>query len=280
MLLGNEGGSRAVRASLPMYDLPELRAATDAWWSSIAHAMRQHGFRDVPLTPERSRSLDDVWRDPSLLLSQCCGRDLVTHLHGVVMPVAIPSYSAPGCGPGTYRSWLVVRADDPRQDLPAFAGTVAAINDTGSHSGWVALGHTLAREGMPPRFFSYGLLTGSHRTSLEAVAAGTADLASVDCVTYALLRRVDPGLISRLRVLLGSEPAPALPYITAASRSAEERSRLFQALQAAAADPERAPAPAFLHIEDFLLPSPDSYARSLTMAEEALADFCAELRPA
>src|SRR6185312_8107473 len=37
-------GARSMAvASLPMYDLPELRAATDAWWKGLARAFRREG---------------------------------------------------------------------------------------------------------------------------------------------------------------------------------------------------------------------------------------------
>ncbi len=35
-------------ASLPMYDLPEIRAATAAFWASLAGNLRRHGLADVP----------------------------------------------------------------------------------------------------------------------------------------------------------------------------------------------------------------------------------------
>ena len=37
-----------MRASLPMYDLPELRSATDSWWSGVAGAIEGHGFDAAP----------------------------------------------------------------------------------------------------------------------------------------------------------------------------------------------------------------------------------------
>ena len=37
-----------MRASLPMYDLPGLDAATDAWWAGLAAAFRAEGLREVP----------------------------------------------------------------------------------------------------------------------------------------------------------------------------------------------------------------------------------------
>jgi ABC-type phosphate/phosphonate transport system substrate-binding protein len=276
---GNLAGEPdALRASLPMYDLPELAAATDAWWAGLAGAIARRGL-EAPPRLDRTPPVEAAWRDPGLLLSQCCGRDLVTHLAGVVVPVALPTYAVPGCGPGTYRSFLVVRRDDPRRDLAAFAGAVAAVNYTGSHSGWVALGHALARAGCPERFLARGLLTGSHGTSLRAVAGGGADLAAVDCVTFTLLAEAEPELAASLRVLAESEPAPALPYVTAAARPESERRALLAALREAAADPVLAPVRRALRLAGFVPAAPAAFARTVAMAEEALREPCAALGP-
>jgi ABC-type phosphate/phosphonate transport system substrate-binding protein len=275
------GGSMAagslpevMRASLPMYDLPELRAATDAWWAGLAAALARRGVAGVPARLDRRTDPAEVWRAPDLLVSQCCGRDLVTHLHDIVTPVAVPCYRAEGCTPGTYRSWLAVRRDDPRRDLAAFAGATAAINYTGSHSGFVALAHTLAGAGLPERFLARGRLTGSHRASLIAVARGAADLAAVDCVTWALLARVDPGLIGAVRILAASEPAPALPYVTSARQPPELRPLLLAALSEAA----HGPACDRLLLAGFLPVEGDPFARTVAMAAQALQLPCAELR--
>ena len=139
----------AMRASLPMYDLPNLRAATDAWWLGVAQAAARRGLGPVPLGLDRSDPPGNVWRRHDLVLSQCCGRDLVTHLAGQVAPVAIPSYRAAGCSAGTYRSWLVAGRGDARRKLDAFVGATAAVNYTGSHSGWVALGMPWPAPGCP-----------------------------------------------------------------------------------------------------------------------------------
>jgi hypothetical protein len=60
-------------ASLPMYDLPELREATDELWRALAARLQNRGI-DAPVTLERDETnLDAVWSDPRLLLSQTCG---------------------------------------------------------------------------------------------------------------------------------------------------------------------------------------------------------------
>ena len=106
--------------------------------------------------------------------------------------------------------------------------------------------------------------------SLTAVADGSADLAAIDCVTFALLERVAPDLVEKVRVLASSEPAPALPYITSARRPAVERSRLLHV-----AGRRRQPTRPLRHareallIDGFVPVLGDSYARSVGMAEEA-----------
>ena len=32
-----------------MYDLPELQAATDAWWDGLAQAFRREGLSNIPV---------------------------------------------------------------------------------------------------------------------------------------------------------------------------------------------------------------------------------------
>ncbi|MFZ1430278.1 MAG: PhnD/SsuA/transferrin family substrate-binding protein [Geminicoccaceae bacterium] len=256
-------------ASLPMYDLPELRVTTDAWWLGVAQAAARHGVDPVPLRLDRTKPTASVWRLPSLLLSQCCGRDLVTHLAGQVEAVAISCYRASGCSAGTYRSWLVARRKDPRQRLEDFFGATAAINYTGSHSGWVALGHALVQAGLSGPFFARAVSTGGHRASLGAIVRGAADLAAIDCVTFALLERVAPAEIASLRIIAESEAAPALPYITAAGRPNDVRFQLFDALVEAASDEELAASRAALLLDGFLPVDGDPYTRSMVMAEEA-----------
>ena len=60
-------------ASLPMYDLPEVTAATDAWWAGLARAMRREGLSDVPDRLTRGPDVAELWRASDLLFSQTCG---------------------------------------------------------------------------------------------------------------------------------------------------------------------------------------------------------------
>jgi ABC-type phosphate/phosphonate transport system substrate-binding protein len=227
--------------ALPMYDLPEVAAATDALWSGLARRLRAAGMKGVPDRLERGSDPRRVWRSPDLLFAQTCGFPLTHEFDGRLALIATPRYAAGGCEGPTYRSRIVVRADDPRERFRDFAGAVAAINSEDSHSGFNILRWRVAQEGRSP-FFRQVERTGAHVASLAAVQTGKADIAAIDCVTFALLERHRPGAIAGIRVLEDTPVAPALPFVTAGGRGPEELQVLRRALADAFADPELAPA--------------------------------------
>ena len=159
--------------------------------------------------------------------------------------VATLRYAAPGCDGPRYSSQLVVRADSPGDRLADFRGAVCALNSWDSLSGWVALAAALPE----PRFFRAALVTGAHVDSLAAVAAGDADIAAIDCVTYALLQRHRPSAIVGLRVIGRTALAPGLPLVTRRDVDDGTVEALRSALRDALADPALAEARAALLIE-------------------------------
>ncbi len=231
-----------VIASLPMYDLPELRAATDAWWRCLARAFRRAGLAEVPDSLSGDRGTEAVWRDPRLLFSQTCGYPLTHAFKGVLRLVATPAYAAAGCSGPYYSSAIVVREDDPALELGELAGRVCAVNNRASQSGCNALRHAVARYAVQGRFFARVVETGEHLASLAAVAGARADVAAIDAVTFALVTACRPSAVSGLRILGWSEQAPGLPYVTRADVGADRVARLREGLQAAFADPASRPA--------------------------------------
>lgn len=245
---GADGPRHASAATLAMYDLPELRAHTDAWWAALARALRAEGL-DAPERLDRGRPAEAVLHDPELLLGQTCGLPLMTTLRDIVQVIAVPTYRAEGCAPGTdrapgtyhtpgtYRSRVVVRAALPVTALHELRGRRVAINQADSHSGTSGLLAAIAPHAAPGRFFGEVEITGSHRASLDALRAGRADVAAIDAVTWALLHDVAPATLHGLRTLTFTDPAPCLPYVTARRRTPSEVERLQRALRQAIADP-------------------------------------------
>ncbi len=91
-------------AGLPMYDLPEIREATEAWWQGIARAFRRAAVREVPHWLSWQLAPWQLWRHPALLFAQTCGYPLTHGLDGQVRLIATPCHAADGCCGPTYRS--------------------------------------------------------------------------------------------------------------------------------------------------------------------------------
>ncbi|MEM6942481.1 MAG: PhnD/SsuA/transferrin family substrate-binding protein [Pseudomonadota bacterium] len=249
----------ARRVALEMYDPPWLAWANDALWSGIRSALITRGI-DAPDRLERGVTSAGFWRDRHLLLSQTCGYPFWTALRGEVQLVATPTYSAPGCDGPNYRSAILVRADDPARVLADCAGYRPAVNARDSQSGHNALRAAVAPLSRDRSFLAPGRATGAHLASMQAVAAGYADIAAVDCVTHALIADAMPDLDASLRRIAWSPPAPGLPFITAASTSTETLDALRAALHDVAEDPDFLEVRNALKLEGFVVLRDEAYA--------------------
>lgn len=246
-------------ASLPMYDLPELRAATDAWWDGLAQAFRREGLDNIPAQLNRGEPFGTEWRNPALLFSQCCGMDFVTHGQAHLRLLATPAYATADCNGPDYCSLIVVRVDDPAQTLTDLRARRVAVNMPGSHSGYNALRYLIASLQQPDNtaqvspFFSQVLDSGSHVVSLQLLQAGQADCAAIDCVTFALLARHRPAAIRDLRILSRSPQVPGLPYVCHNSCTEDTVQRLRNGLLAALHAPHLAAVRAELLLQDVVV---------------------------
>lgn len=265
-------------ASLPMYDLPEVERATNAFWTGLARGFRREGLDDVPPTLNREGSRMDHWTAPDLLFSQACGYPLTHEFAGRLQLVATPCYDAPGCGGPSYRSLVVVREDAEARDLADLRGTVAVVNSEDSQSGYSALRALVAPLSRRGRFFGNVRISGSHAASLDMVASGDADVAAIDCVTHALLERYRADALSGTRVLTRTATAPGLPYVTAAGTAPDVLRRLQAGLFNALAAPDLASArEALLLVDAEVLPL-SAYGRIEAMEESARAAGYPRLR--
>ena len=70
------------------------------------------------------------------------------------------------------------------------------VNSLESHSGANALRALVAPESRKGRFFSRVRTSGSHAGSIAALVQRRADVAAIDCVTYALLDRYRPSCLA------------------------------------------------------------------------------------
>ncbi len=256
-------------ATLPMYDLPELRPYTDAFWTAIATRLRARGIT-APDTLMRCDDLMAMWTDPHLLLGQTCGYPLVTNLAGKVAAVATPCYRAQGCEDATYRSAIVVRNGDSATSLIDLRGRCCAINEKTSNSGMNVLRAAIAGLSVgTTSFFSEIVMTGAHVASISAVAEGRADVAAIDCVTWAHLQRWRPNQSGRLRVLDWTDATPGLPFITSNATPDLTRRALADTLDDVIADPALAALRDALLLDRFVRLPPGAYDRLLEIERAA-----------
>lgn len=139
--------------------------------------------------------------------------------------VAAPVFTGED-GP-TYHSVLVAREDPEPTDLAHFRGTVA-VNEDESWSGHHALGHhfdVIGLEGPVAGVWT----SGSHRGSVEAVAAGQADLAAIDHTVWEHLTETT-ALTAGLAVIDRTRDWPAPPFTIHQRVDPVTRRRLVDAL--------------------------------------------------
>lgn len=219
-------------ASLPMYDWPVLRALNDRFWAELRGQLAARGVDDAPATLARADSFRASWLKPDLLFAQTCGLPFNTELTDKVRYLATPVYATEGCDGATYRSAMVVRRG---RGVTCWNRRRLVINGPDSWSGWVAITrYCLSRNQAVPQ---PAMVSGGHLASMQAVAAGKADVAAIDAVCWGLAGRYMPELTDGLEVVEWTDPAPATPFITGLRTSDRTLAILQDALTAATATP-------------------------------------------
>lgn len=240
-------------AALPMYDWPEVLGETDAQWARLRDGLRREGIdapetlarrnadlpsvpggisdaSGAPLAPDPATLPPDefdqhvAWLHPDLLLAQTCWGPIGLGLERHVQVIGQPDYSAFEGGQGAfYSSALVMRGHAPvgapsdgRASLPLdlLRGKRFAYNDADSMSGILGLTRDLEAVGETLDIFEERIESGGHRTSVLAVAEGRADVAAIDCRSWALAQRFEPAA-RHVQVVGWTERRKGLPFITA-----------------------------------------------------------------
>ena len=195
-------------ASLAMYPFEWLRPAWDRLWSAV--------HEQAPWTPASLRWDGDVhrhWVDPGCKVAQACGWPVVTTLRSDVRVVGAFALALDDADGHRYRSVVLANRPVALGDVAA-AGTTAAANATDSLSGWVSL--LAATMGPGATWPGRVCWTGSHIESLRALRDGRADIASVDELSLAFVRRHDPDLVAGFHVIGRGPWVPSLPVVVRA----------------------------------------------------------------
>lgn len=247
-------------ASLPWYDLREVRSATDALWTEFSRQFRLASLTDVPRRLNRDVAYDRQWTSERFLFGQACGYDVRIAYRDQLQIVATPCYAVPGCRAANYSSYVVVREDAPYESIEDLSGARCVINTPTSHSGMNVLRALVAPLHCDGRFFSSVRLSGSHERSLRMIQRREVDVAAIDCVTHALLAAYRPQELAECRVLQRTQHVPGPPYVTSISTPPEIVMTMRGAVQRAIESPAMAEIKRTLMIAGIQLISPEAYA--------------------
>jgi ABC-type phosphate/phosphonate transport system substrate-binding protein len=218
-------------ASLPMYNLPEMRAVNARFWEALRGLLVDAGLRDLPesLTFDRLPVPERI--GPEILFSQTCGYPLETIFSGQAVRLGTPCYAVPGCDGPSHCGLFIVPAGSTARELRDLRGGVFLFNSRHSNSGMNLPRRALAdiADGQP--FFAKVIETGSHPGNLDRMACGEADATAVDNVTFAFWRQYRSEAAQHVRVLAPTPPSPAIPFVTSVATPSETVQILRTALR-------------------------------------------------
>jgi ABC-type phosphate/phosphonate transport system substrate-binding protein len=257
-------------ATLGMYDFPWTVPGNDELWRAVAARLGAAGLK-APSSLTRDVDLHDLWVSPGLVFGQTCGYPYIATLQQRVTLVATPIYDFPGCVGAANCSFLVTSRNSDRQTLADFRGARALINNPDSNSGMNRFRAMIAPLAGGKAFFAEVGVSGSHAASLASIAADEADLACIDCVSFALMRHGRPEVMDNVRVVATTAMTQGLPFImsNALAPTYARQSRL--ALADVLGDPSLAPARKALGLTGMRIRAPADYDDVAKLEREAIA---------
>jgi len=224
-------------ATLDMYDFPETREATNAWWEALARGFAAEGLTGIPQHRTRSTEESAPWSSADLSFTQICGYPLRMKFHDVLRVVGTPCYRAEGCDGPRYSSVVIVQRGAGITSIDALEGARLAYNGALSQSGMSAFRALLAEHGIKPGFFGDAVCSHGHRASVSMVTSGEADTAAIDCVTWALLQKYAPHECDAVEILAWTPDSPGLPYAVPAEVDDQTIAAYRRGIERALAEP-------------------------------------------
>ena len=203
---------------------------------------------DPATLPPDELDYHKLWLHPALLFAQTCWGPMELGLSSHVQVVGQPSYDAFEGGQGElYSSALVMRTGegpavrspaDGRSRIPLdlMRGRRFTFNSLDSMSGVIALTRDLEALGESLDIFSARSESDGHRASIVAVAEGKADVAAIDCRSWALAQRFEPAA-RQVAVVGWTGRRKGLPFITARTTPEKTVTALREAIAELAEQP-------------------------------------------
>jgi ABC-type phosphate/phosphonate transport system substrate-binding protein len=256
-------------ASLPMYNLPEMRPVNAQFWEALRGLLVEAGLDEVPETLHFDRLSVPERIGPEVLFSQTCGYPLETIFSGQAVRLGTPCYDAPGCDGASHCGLFIVPAGSKVRELRDLRGSTFLLNHRHSNSGMNLPRRALAEIAGGRPLFAKVIETGSHSGNLDCIAHAEADATAVDCVTFAFWSHYRPDAARQVRILARTPPSPAIPFVTSTATPAATVEVLRAALRAIVDDPRHEPARRGLLLTDIVDQPAAAYRGLLDYEREA-----------
>lgn len=142
-------------------------------------------------------------------------------------------------GKKTYQAYIIVHYKSPYEKIEDLEGTIFAFTDPLSLTGHLFIkAYLKQRKQKPEEYFKKFFFTGSHEKSIEAVALGLAQGATIDGLVYEEMMRYDNPYVKMVKVIFKSQEFGMPPFVVSASLSQRDKIRLLRLLLNMHKDPE------------------------------------------
>lgn len=240
------GEAAPVRIGLTPVFLDDQASFLEAWRLYLTQRLQ----RPVVFVQRGSyREIVELLIQDQIEAAWLCGFPFVRNERRLRL-LAVPLFQ----GKPLYRSYLIVPAGDLRSEsLLDLRGKVFAYSDPDSNSGFLYTQHALAQWGeRSDRFFARTFFTWAHRKVVEAVAVELAQGGAVDGYVWETLKRFNPSMTAKTRLLEQSPEFGFPPFVTRASLPEADFAALRQVLVAMGGDAEGRGLLSQLNLEGFV----------------------------
>jgi len=163
-------------------------------------------------------------------------------------------------GKTTYNSYIIVHRNSPIKNIEELKGKLFAFTDPLSLTGKLYVTSLLNERGIVTRdYFGKTFYTAGHEKSIEAVATGLADGASVDSLILDDLRKKGNPYASQVKVIKASQPFGIPPFVVSPELPTEDRKALIKILLNMAKEGKGREILGKIGIDGFELPNHTNY---------------------
>jgi phosphonate transport system substrate-binding protein len=174
-------------------------------------------------------------------------------------------------GKTTYNSYIIVNKDSSIESFHQLQGKVFAFTDPLSLSGRLYPVYLLyTMEMKQEEFFKKTFYTSSHEKSIESVAYGFADSASVDSLIFEDMKRMKHPAIDETKIINISPSYGIPPIVISPVTQTTTRQLMLKALLKMKDDREGIEILKKLQIENFILPNPAIYHNAVILKNKTM----------